>query len=117
MWIPQGFPQVHCNNTTQSNSLFNLMLFLKHTCFYQLSLSQTLSVHVVQAINNKVDISNALTVFFLHGAKFSSQNWVDIHTLEHVANWGYRAIAIDLPGRGSKRGRPKSIGSVINKNT
>ncbi|GFN88254.1 abhydrolase domain-containing protein 14a [Plakobranchus ocellatus] len=62
---------------------------------------KALNVHVVQMIRRKADVTNALTVLFLHGASFTSKNWLDIKTLEHVANWGYRAIAIDLPGYGT----------------
>ncbi|RUS75473.1 hypothetical protein EGW08_016771, partial [Elysia chlorotica] len=53
----------------------------------------------------KVEVGDAITVFFLHGASFSSQNWVDIKTLDHVANWGYRSVAIDLPGFGKTKDR------------
>ncbi|CAG5133603.1 unnamed protein product [Candidula unifasciata] len=52
-------------------------------------------IHVEQVVK---DSKPKLDVLFLHGASFSSQNWLDIKSLEHVASWGYRAIAIDLPG-------------------
>eukprot|EP00798_Chlamydomonas_sp_ICE-L_P017176 gene17176-23490_t len=47
-------------------------------------------------------------VLFLHGAKFSSKDWVDIGTLKFVSDLGYRAVAIDLPGHGHTRGLPYS---------
>ena len=38
------------------------------------------------------------SVFFMHGAKFSSKTWQDIKTLQLVAAMGYRAVAVDIPG-------------------
>ena len=38
------------------------------------------------------------SVFFLHGASFSSKTWEDIKTLQLVAAMGYRAVAVDIPG-------------------
>ena len=37
-------------------------------------------------------------MLLLHGAAFSSKDWVDIKTLQLVAAMGYRVIALDLPG-------------------
>jgi len=37
-------------------------------------------------------------VLLLHGMKFSSLNWQEIKTLEKIAEWNFRAIALDLPG-------------------
>lgn len=38
------------------------------------------------------------SVLLLHGIRFSSENWLNIGTLEVLAKLGCRAVAIDLPG-------------------
>jgi pimeloyl-ACP methyl ester carboxylesterase len=43
---------------------------------------------------------NKSSVLFLHGASFKAQTWQDNGTLNIVAEKGYRAIALDLPGYG-----------------
>jgi abhydrolase domain-containing protein 14 len=56
-------------------------------------------------------------VLLLHGAAFDSGTWEKLGTLEVLANAGYRAIAIDLPGFGkskSLRSRPETfLGDLI----
>ncbi|XP_055897095.1 putative protein-lysine deacylase ABHD14B isoform X2 [Biomphalaria glabrata] len=59
---------------------------------------KTVKVYVQQVIKKSNQFK--LDVLFLHGNAFSSKNWTDLKTTDHVANWGYRAIAIDLPGKG-----------------
>lgn len=38
-------------------------------------------------------------VLFLHGQAFTSRTWEALGTLALLAGEGYRAVAIDLPGR------------------
>ncbi len=40
-------------------------------------------------------------VLFLHGARFSSETWRELGTLELLARQGYQVLALDLPGFGA----------------
>ncbi|KAK1795676.1 hypothetical protein P4O66_001169 [Electrophorus voltai] len=44
-----------------------------------------------------------LSVLLLHGIRFSSENWLNIATLQTLAAAGYRAVAVDLPGLGQSK--------------
>ncbi|XP_042310099.1 protein ABHD14B-like isoform X2 [Sceloporus undulatus] len=44
-----------------------------------------------------------LSVLLLHGIRFSSETWLNLQTLSKLAEAGYRAVAIDLPGLGRSK--------------
>jgi len=51
-----------------------------------------------------------LQVLFLHGQRFTSENWKNIKTLDFLSKKGYEVLAIDLPGFGkSKLPTPKTL--------
>ena len=39
-------------------------------------------------------------VLLLHGSSFNSRTWEETGTLAAIANSGFRAISVDLPGKG-----------------
>ncbi|KAK7915977.1 hypothetical protein WMY93_011738 [Mugilogobius chulae] len=54
-----------------------------------------------------VTAATRLSVLLLHGIRFSSENWLNIETLEALAKAGCRCVAVDLPGLGrSKAAEP-----------
>lgn len=54
------------------------------------------------------------SVLLLHGIRFSSETWQNLGTLHRLAEAGYRAVAIDLPGLGrSKEATPAPIGELV----
>jgi pimeloyl-ACP methyl ester carboxylesterase len=57
---------------------------------------QSTQIHVLEAGE-----SSSLEVLFLHGASFRARTWEELGTLVLLANQGYRAVAVDLPGYGS----------------
>lgn len=55
-----------------------------------------------------------MSVLLLHGIRFSSENWLNIGTLETLAKAGCCAVAIDLPGLGQSKSAvaPAAVGEL-----
>nr|XP_004226140.1 protein ABHD14B-like [Ciona intestinalis] len=49
------------------------------------------------------EVSSSTAVLLLHGMRFSSKTWLDLKTLEKLAEWKFRSIAVDLPGYGKSK--------------
>ncbi|KAL8625847.1 hypothetical protein ACOMHN_012439 [Nucella lapillus] len=57
----------------------------------------------VYSLQMKPKSSPKGTVLLLHGLGDSSHNWAEINTLHLLAFWGYRVVAVDLPGYGQSQ--------------
>ena len=54
----------------------------------------------------EVGDSSLPSVLFLHGASFNARTWSELGSLVLLADHGYRAVAIDLPGFGQSEQAP-----------
>lgn len=60
-----------------------------------------IEVFTVERAPDSSGSSVAPTVLFLHGAAFTSADWVELGILDEMAAAGFRAVAVDLPGFGA----------------
>ena len=56
---------------------------------------------------------NKVQVLLLHGAAFTSETWSKLGTLQLISSFGYRAVALDLPGRAPSLFRLICLGSYL----
>jgi pimeloyl-ACP methyl ester carboxylesterase len=64
---------------------------------------QSSQIHYLEA---GARVAGTPSVLLLHGARFSSQTWAELGTLEVLARAGHHVVALDLPGFGESTGEP-----------
>ncbi|BBD72176.1 2-hydroxy-6-oxo-6-phenylhexa-2,4-dienoate hydrolase [Sulfodiicoccus acidiphilus] len=53
-----------------------------------------------------VEEGSGKPVILLHGARFNAHTWVEVGTLRALAEAGFRAVALDMPGYGQSQQSP-----------
>jgi len=86
--------------------------FVAHTLTLSSPLFAGMRVHYKEVSQQ---VSGQPTALFLHGAKFTSDDWATIGALDAVAASGYHAVALDLPGFG-QTGGPKMFEEAVRAN-
>ncbi|BCS98653.1 hypothetical protein DSLASN_42850 [Desulfoluna limicola] len=61
---------------------------------------QTIRIQETDVFVRRSGEGKGQSVIFLHGMRFSSLNWEELGTLDLLADKGFDAIAVDLPGYG-----------------
>lgn len=94
------------NELRQSKSVSDAMTLEWLKLFQRRPMMASTKSHTVIVDGSKVHVieqgnADGQVVLLLHGASFSSKTWQDIGTMKALADAGYRAIAVDLPGFGS----------------
>lgn len=56
---------------------------------------------------------SAPDVLLLHGARFSSKTWLELGTIDKLAEAGYHVVAVDLPGYGQSEKSPIARESFV----
>jgi len=67
---------------------------------------QTIRIQDTDIFLRRSGEGNKQSVIFLHGMRFSSLNWEELGTLDLLADKGFDAIAVDLPGYGESPAAP-----------
>lgn len=67
----------------------------------EVRLGETISISYI-SVKSKSDSKG--DVLLLHGARFNAETWVEVGTLAALAEAGYNAVAVNLPGHGKSPG-------------
>ena len=105
----KGNPQEHeLGHTALSNSHPNIPRMNALRASDAIDYSDGVLQHARSTFYREARPSNRtqekFTVLFLHGIGLSSTIWINIGTFEILAELGYRALAVDLPGQGNSNG-------------
>lgn len=83
-------------------ALFGLALAAGATAGETREITLELRGHPIHAL--RAGPEEGLAVVLLHGARFDAETWRKLGTLDQLAEAGFRAVAIDLPGHGDSPG-------------
>lgn len=117
---PMGNPSNHeaghiAPASTRPNVQMMNALRSKDTITYNEGVLENAKMTFYREARPKSRSSEKFDVFFLHGAELTSAIWVNIGTFQILAELGYRAVAVDLPGHGNSNdvGIPYSRDDIL----